>query len=99
DLLLGMESDPAQRNIVGLIQKYPEVARKGIRLRQFGQETICLLGGKSIHPAWAVPGGVREPLTDEKRRQIQAMLPEAFAGLDLGLALLKDSFAGFADEI
>jgi NAD-reducing hydrogenase large subunit len=91
DLLLGMESDPAQRNLVGLLQRFPDVARQGIRLRQFGQEVIRLLGGKIIHPAWAVPGGVREPLTDEKRRQIQAMLPEAFTGVELGLKLLKDA--------
>ncbi len=99
DLLLGMESDPAQRNLIGLIQHYPEVARKGIALRQFGQEVIRLLGGRSVHPAWTVPGGVREPLSDEKRRQIEAMLPDAFAGLDLGLHLLKDAFAKFDDEI
>ncbi|HMN30485.1 MAG TPA: Ni/Fe hydrogenase subunit alpha [Caldilineaceae bacterium] len=99
DLLLGMESDPAQRNVVGLIEKYPDVARKGIRLRQFGQEVIRLLGGKSIHPAWAVPGGVREPLSEEKRRQIQAMLPEALASAQLGLRLLKDVLPAFSGEI
>lgn len=99
DLLLGMESDPAQRNIVGLINQYPDLARKGIRLRQFGQETIRILGGKSIHPAWTVPGGVREPLTVEKRDQIKAMLPENLATAELALDLLKDRFEQFAPEI
>jgi len=99
DLLLGMESDPAQRNIVGLIQRFPEIARNGIRLRQIGQEVIRLLGGKSIHPAWSVPGGVREGLTDEKRRLIRAMLPDAFAALDLGLKLYKDTLANFSAEV
>lgn len=99
DLLLGMESDPAQRNLVGLIEHYPDVARKGIRLRQFGQAVIRLLGGKSIHPAWSVPGGVREALTDEKRRQLQAMLPEAFDSVELGLKLLKDALPTFGAEI
>jgi NAD-reducing hydrogenase large subunit len=99
DLLLGMESDPAQRNLVGLLQRYPEVARQGIRLRQFGQEVIRTLGGKSIHPAWAVPGGVREALTEEKRGQIQKMLPEAFSGVELGLKLLKDALPGLENEI
>lgn len=99
DLLLGMESDPAQRNLVGLIQQYPEVARKGIQLRQFGQEMIRLLGGRSVHPAWSVPGGVREPLSAERRGQIQAMLPDAFAGLDLALRLLKERFRQFEQEI
>ncbi|HXF65047.1 MAG TPA: Ni/Fe hydrogenase subunit alpha [Caldilineaceae bacterium] len=99
DLLLGMESDPAQRNLVGLLQKYPDVARQGIQLRQFGQEVIRLLGGKSIHPAWAVPGGVREPLADEERRRIQAMLPAAYAGVELGLKLLKDALPRFDAEL
>lgn len=99
DLLLGMESDPAQRNLVGLIQQYPEIARKGIQLRQFGQEMIRLLGGRSVHPAWSVPGGVREPLNAEKRQQLQAMLPAAFAGLELALQLLKERFAQFEQEI
>src|SRR3954464_3575919 len=57
DLLLGWDSDPAQRNVFGLIQAAPELARGGIRLRQFGQEIIESLGGKKVHPAWSVPGG------------------------------------------
>src|SRR5436305_11447035 len=40
DLLLGWDSDPAQRNVFGLIEADPELARAGIRLRQFGQEII-----------------------------------------------------------
>jgi NAD-reducing hydrogenase large subunit len=99
DLLLGMESDPTQRNVVGLIGKYPDLARKGIRLRQFGQETIRILGGKSIHPAWSVPGGVREPLTVEKRDQIRAGLSESLDTVELALDLLKDRFDQFAPEI
>jgi NAD-reducing hydrogenase large subunit len=99
DLLLGMESDPAERNLVGLINHYPDVARQGIRLRQFGQETIRIMGGKSIHPAWAVAGGVREPLTAEKRDQIKAMLPESLDTVEMALDLLKDRFDQFAPEI
>src|SRR5664280_1690053 len=36
DLLLGMDSDPAIRNIVGVAQKNPSLAKDGIRLRQIG---------------------------------------------------------------
>ena len=55
DLLLGMESDPGQRHVIGLIQKYPDIARAGIRLRQFGQDIIRMLGGQSVHPAGPCP--------------------------------------------
>ena len=98
DLLLGMESDPGQRHVVGLLQKFPDMARRGIRLRQFGQDIIRMLGSKSIHPAWTVPGGVREPLRPESRDEIRQRLPEAFDTTLLALNLLKDSFGQFQRE-
>jgi NAD-reducing hydrogenase large subunit len=79
DLLLGMDSSPATRNVFGLIAAEPAFARSGIRLRQFGQEIIELLGGAKIHPAWSVPGGVRSSLTEPARQQIRQWLPEARA--------------------
>lgn len=99
DLLLGMESDPLSRNIMGLIQKHPTVASNGIKLRQMGQEVIRILGGKSVHPAWTVAGGVREPLAPENRDQIKRMLPDAFDIVELALDMLKDAFDGHTTEI
>jgi NAD-reducing hydrogenase large subunit len=93
DLLLGFEAAPAKRNVFGLMAAEPELARGGIRLRQFGQEIIELLGGKKIHPAWAVPGGVRNPLSEEGRQRIVQWLPEArktaLTALKLFKSLLK----------
>ena len=99
DLLLGMDSEPAQRNVVGLIQQHPDIARNGIRLRKFGQDMIRILGGRSVHPAWTVPGGVREPLDEARRDQIRRALPEAFDVIEGGLELLRDASEGFAKEI
>ena len=50
DLVLGMDSDPARRNIFGLIAAEPELARGGIRLRQFGQEIIEVFRGQKDPP-------------------------------------------------
>jgi len=99
DLLLGMDADPAQRNLFGIAQAQPQLARDGVRLRQIGQQIIELLGGKRIHPAWVVPGGVNEPLSAEKRDQILKMLPE---GIELALRTLawfKGVINNYADEI
>src|SRR5512139_3846370 len=76
DFLLGWDTPQAKRNVFGLIAANTELARAGIRLRQFGQEIIEVLGGKKIHPAWAVPGGVRAPLSEEGRTRILQWLPE-----------------------
>ena len=79
DLLLGMDADPAKSNLWGVLERDPQLARDGIRLRQFGQQIIERLGGKRIHPAWVVPGGVSEPLSQENRDAILATIPEALA--------------------
>jgi NAD-reducing hydrogenase large subunit len=89
DFLLGWDTNPKTRNVLGIIAANPDLARAGIRLRQFGQEVIEILGGKKIHPAWAVPGGVRSPLTEEGRTRIRNWLPEAFATTNVALELFK----------
>ncbi len=77
DMLLGFDSDPALRNIMGVIAKHPEIARKGIRLRKFGQEVIRHVGGRRIHAESAVPGGMNHALTEDARKELLAGLPEA----------------------
>jgi NAD-reducing hydrogenase large subunit len=89
DLLLGWDAEPAKRNLFGLIAAEPEFARGGIRLRQFGQEVIESLGGKRIHPAWAVPGGVREGLSSERRDYLRQRLPESRQTVLAGLERFK----------
>src|SRR5262249_17407185 len=99
DLLLGFDSDPGKRNIFGLIAADREVARGGIRLRQFGQQIIEMLGGKRIHPAWAAPGGVRTPLTEEGREEIRARIPEVRGTTQHALGLVKGMLDKFTEEI
>jgi NAD-reducing hydrogenase large subunit len=99
DFLLGWDTPPAQRNVFGLIASNTDLARAGIRLRQFGQEVIEILGGKKIHPAWAVPGGVRNPLAEEGRVRIRAWLPECFATTKLALDLFQKTMETHQREI
>ena len=89
DFLLGWECDPARRNLFGLMAAEPELARAGIRLRQFGQRILELLGGRRIHAAWVVPGGVRSALSPEARDWILQRLPEAQTAVITALELYK----------
>ncbi len=79
DMLLGYDADPATRNVLGVAKLNPELARRGIRLRQFGQSVIDIIAGKRIHASWAVAGGVNAALSPEGRDLILAGLPEALA--------------------
>ncbi|MCE0499011.1 MAG: Ni/Fe hydrogenase subunit alpha [Methylacidiphilales bacterium] len=99
DLLFGMDAQPEKRNILGVIELRPSLARDGIALRKFGQEIIALLGGRRIHPAWVVPGGVSDPLESKMRDEMLAAIPDALAIAERTLAWFKGILEQFRDEI
>lgn len=99
DLLLGMDADPSQRNIFGVLQADPQLARDGVRLRQIGQQIIEILADKRIHPGWVVPGGVSQPLNAEKRDAIMAMLPEGLTIARRTVDWFRDVLKKYEEEI
>ena len=98
DLLLGMDSDPAQRNVLGVLATHPDLARDGIALRKFGQQVIEGLAKERIHPSWTVPGGVNAPLDVSVRDRILAGLPDAKAIAHRTLQLFKGVVDRFQEE-
>ena len=98
DLLLGYDSEPSQRSIVGLAAAHPEVARQGIRLRQLGQQIVETLGGRRIHPTWAVAGGVDGPLSAEGRDRLRQSLPEGLETVRHTLDWFKRSVSDHHEE-
>jgi NAD-reducing hydrogenase large subunit len=100
DLLLGMDSDPATRNIFGLIDKDPALALQGVKLRKFGQEIIEKIAGKRIHSSeWIVPGGAKWPLTKERADYLIGNLPETLDLAQKTLALYKKWLENFDEEV
>jgi NAD-reducing hydrogenase large subunit len=99
DLLLGFDSDPARRNVFGLIDENPEMARMGIALRKFGQQLIEGLAQERVHPSWIVPGGVNAPLQPAVREQTLKELPQAKQMALTTLAFFKSVVDKFAEEI
>lgn len=67
DLLFGHDAAPERRNIASVAMEYPEIAKKGILMRKFGQEIIKAIAGKKIHGISATPGGVHRSLTRKER--------------------------------
>jgi NAD-reducing hydrogenase large subunit len=90
DLLLGFDSDPAIRNVIGIIGANPALALKAVRLRRFGQEIIRILGGRKIHPNFAVPGGVNKALQPDEREEILTNADEAIDATLTGIQVFKD---------
>jgi NAD-reducing hydrogenase large subunit len=99
DFVMGWDSNPAERNVFGLAANHPAVALDGIRLRKWGQQVIEILGGKRIHTPWIVSGGVASPLTEAKRDEILAGLPEALAIATRTLEFFKHMMEKLSDEV
>jgi NAD-reducing hydrogenase large subunit len=99
DLLLGMDSDAANRNVLGVITAHPEMARAGIELRKFGLQIIEGLAQERVHPSWIVPGGVATPLPSTIRDRILSDLPSAKTIAEGTIRFFKNAIDNYKDEI
>ncbi len=99
DFLLGMDSDMATRNVLGVIASHPELARDGIELRKFGLQLIEGLAQERVHPSWIVPGGVASPLASQARDRILSDLPSAKAIAERTLRFFKTALDSYKEEI
>jgi NAD-reducing hydrogenase large subunit len=99
DLVLGFDSDPESRNILGLAQKHPSLVMDGINLRKIGQTIIESCAGKRIHPSWVVPGGVNSPLNEQIRDTIVGLIPQGFEIIHRTLDWFKGNLEKYREEI
>lgn len=77
DWLVGPDAAPETRNLAGLLAADPQLGQKAIRLRQIGQNIVERVGGRSIHPVTAIPGGMSKPLEHADRFYSLKELEEA----------------------
>lgn len=84
DFFMGLNSDPAKRNIMGMVEKYPDISKSALHLRSIGQRIAELTGGRGIHPVTSVAGGVAAPLSAEQGDMLKKLVAE---GLTLGRKL------------
>jgi len=72
DFVLGPTSDPAERNILGLVAKVGlEIGGEVIKHRAYAQDIQAVIGGKATHPVFALPGGISKPVTEEERKDFE----------------------------
>jgi NAD-reducing hydrogenase large subunit len=98
DLLFGFGSDRARRNIVGVLEKYPELGMKGVRLRKYGQQIIEAIAGKRIHGTATVPGGMNKALDAERRDALLAGVADAIGWCREAVALNEEIHRAHAEN-
>jgi F420-non-reducing hydrogenase large subunit len=98
DLVMGLDADPAVRNVVGIVQANPELARIALRLRTIGQKINEMVGGRGIHPVTSVAGGITFVLDQEKKKIIQEWIDEARALLPTVVPAVKGLLVNALDK-
>lgn len=89
DLVFGFDAEPGRRNLFGVAEAFPDIARKGVGLRRFGQEVIRATAGKRIHGTGSVPGGINSHLSAVDRRELRDQLPQVLRWCVDALELVK----------
>jgi len=92
DLLFGFDDEVHHRNIVGVIEDSPEIAKQGVLLRKYGQEIIRVTAGKRIHGTGAIPGGVNKSLDQDEINYLKGDIGEVIGWARGAVELVKKIF-------
>ena len=95
DLLFGVESDPLNRNIIGVALANKDLAVQGVMMRKYGQEVIKATAGKKIHGTGAIPGGINKHLTEEERDYL--LHGDDYMNIDKMIGWSQDALEFFKD--
>jgi F420-non-reducing hydrogenase large subunit len=67
DFVYGPFANPADRNVAAVLRDLPDVAVQAIKMMEFGQELIRVIGAKAVHPTTGIPGGMLTSMKEEDR--------------------------------
>jgi F420-non-reducing hydrogenase large subunit len=91
DFVLGPAADPMKRNVLGVIEAVGlETGKSVIKHRSYAVEIENIVGGKSTHPVFSIPGGVSKPLTKEEVQRIQELAAKLLEFSEFTLTVVDD---------
>jgi F420-non-reducing hydrogenase large subunit len=97
---MGPDIEYSQRNVIGIAQKHPDIAKKVIRNRYLGTQMLNIVSGKAIHPVTAVPGGFSKPLMEAERQKLLPMANEVLEFAKWSIAFAKENiFPKYLDAV
>jgi F420-non-reducing hydrogenase large subunit len=95
DFVMGPDAPVAERNILGVIHKVGlEIGGKVIQARKAGHTVVEMIGGRKVHPCTSIPGGLTKGITEEQRKEIEAMGRWAVEFGQFSLQLFRDIVLG-----
>jgi F420-non-reducing hydrogenase large subunit len=100
DFVIGPDADYSVRNVVGIIQAAPDIAKQVVHMRHLGAQMLEGFAGRAIHPTFAVPGGVSKPLTETERGKLLPSAQELLEFAKFSMKFAKENvFPKYLDAI
>ena len=100
DFVIGPDADYSVRNVVGILQAAPEIAKKVVHMRHLGAQMLEGFAGRAIHPTFSVPGGVSKPLTEAERVKLLGPAQELLEFSKFSMKFAKENvFPKYLDAI
>jgi len=95
DFIMGPDAPVAERNILGVIHKVGlEIGGRVLKCRGMAMDIIGTLGGRTIHPVCAIPGGMSKAINEEERVQFEATARELVDFAQFTLQIFRDIVLG-----
>ncbi len=95
DFVMGPDAPVAERNILGVIHKVGlEIGGRVLKCRGMAMDIIGTLGGRTIHPVCAIPGGMSKAINEEERAQFEATARELVDFAQFTLQIFRDIVLG-----
>ncbi len=96
DFIYGPFADPAKRNVVQVIKDMPAEGKMAMEMMEYGQALCAAIGGKSVHPIVSIPGGIKNPFSEEHRdfflKGLEKQIEYTLATVDIAMKVVTDYF-------
>jgi F420-non-reducing hydrogenase large subunit len=100
DFVIGPDADYSVRNVVGIVQAAPDIARQAVRMRQMATNMLENFAGRAIHPTLCLPGGVSKPMTEAERQELLPQAKELLEFAKFSMKFAKENvFPKYLDAI
>ena len=100
DFVIGPDADYSVRNVVGIIQAAPDIAKKVVQMRHMGAQMLEHFAGRAIHPTFSQAGGVSKPMTEAERQEMLPLANELLEFSKFSINFAKENvFPKYLDAI
>jgi F420-non-reducing hydrogenase large subunit len=93
DLYAGPRAPAPMRNVLGVIARVgKELGGRILSIRKEARDLMAAMAGRTVHPVFAVPGGISRPLDPETLRRAREGAPRF-------VRFAEDTLASFRDAV